>query len=94
MKTIEELTKERKNRLLSTITWSQRVIYSIETWPCYNIITDLGTANMTQIICGGCNQRGIASRFILYGQPYNANTIETVQPDNRLPYEKVIERIS
>lgn len=91
MKTIDVLTKERKNRLLSTVTWPQRMIYSIEAWPCYNVVTDLGMANVNQIVCGGCSQRGIAARFILYGQPYNSDTIETTQPDNRLPYEKVIQ---
>lgn len=93
VKTIDDLTNERKARLLSTTTWASRMVYSIETWPCYNVINDLGMANINQIICVGCNQRGIASRLLLYGQPYNSNTIEAIQPDNRITYDKVRNKL-
>lgn len=65
------------------------MVYSIETWPCYNIINDLGMANLSQINCTGCNIRGIVARVILYGQPYNPSTVEVVQPDHRIPFDKV-----
>lgn len=66
------------------------MVYSIETWPCYNVITELGMANLSQINCMGCNQRGIVTRIILYGQPYNPNTVEIIQPDPRTVFDKVI----
>lgn len=65
------------------------MIFSIETWPCYNIHLDLGITNNGQIMCAGCSKRAIVSRFILYGQSYDANTIESIQLDNRLSFEKV-----
>lgn len=76
------------------MTWPQRVSYGLETWPCYNI-HEPGIANISQLNCACCSQRGvISSRIILYGQPYNPDTIESVQQDNRLPYEKVISYLS
>ena len=66
------------------------MVYSIETWPCYNVINDLGMSNISQIVCVGCTQRGtIASRLILYGQPYNPATVGAVQNDNRIAFDKV-----
>lgn len=90
VKTIDDLTATRKSKLLSVTTWTSRMVYSIETWPCYNIISDLGMANLSQICCTGCNMRGIMARVILYGQPYNPNTVEVVvQPDHRIAFDKV-----
>ncbi|XP_013185673.2 mucin-2 isoform X1 [Amyelois transitella] len=39
---------------------------------------------------GGCRacSRPAAARLLLYGQPYNPGTLEPVQPDARLAYEK------
>lgn len=89
VKIIDQLSIERKENLRTTVPWPRRTLYSIETWPCYNIIKDLGVTNNGQIICATCNKRAIVSRIILYGQPYNANTIEPIQADNRVAFEKV-----
>lgn len=71
------------------MAWPAKMLYSIETWPCYNIISDLGVTNNGQIICAACNKRNIVSRVILYGQPYNPNTVGPIQLDNRFSFEKV-----
>lgn len=89
VKTIDDLTAERKLRLRNCTTWPARMLYSLETWPCYNIINDLGVTNNGQIICAACNKRSIVSRVILYGQPYNPNTIGPIQLDGRFSFEKV-----
>lgn len=89
VKTVDDLTAARKVRLLRTTNWSQPMVQSLETWPCFSVLTELGMMNTNQIFCAGCRQRGIASRMILYGQAYNPNTIEAMQPDNRITYEKV-----
>lgn len=89
VKTIDDLTAERKQRLRNCMTWPARMLYSIETWPCYNIINDLGVTNNGQIICAACNKRSIVSRVILYGQPYNPNTIGPIQLDSRFSFDKV-----
>lgn len=89
VKTIDDLTTGRKQRLRNSMPWPAKLLYSIETWPCYNIITDLGVTNNGQIICAACNKHNIVSRVILYGQPYNANTVGPTQLDNRYAFEKV-----
>lgn len=91
VKTIDDLNVERKERVRSTIAFPSRMLYSLETWPCYSIQTDLGITNNGQIICAGCNKRAIVSRIVLYGQPYNINTIESIHLDDRVTYEKVSE---
>lgn len=64
------------------------MISSVETWPCYNIISDLG-GNTNHLFCVACRQPGIAMRMLLYGNPYNPTTVEAVQPDSRIIYDKV-----
>lgn len=89
VKAIDKITAERKEKLQMTIQWPKRMLFSIETWPCYNVINDLGVTNNGQIICAGCNTRAIVSRIILFGQPYNVSTIAPIQVDNRATFEKV-----
>lgn len=89
VKLIDDLTTERKLRLRNSMPWTAKILYSIESWPCYNIISELGVTNNGQIICAACNKRNIVSRIILYGQPYNPNTIRPMQLDSRFSFEKV-----
>lgn len=77
-------------RLRNTMPWPTRILHSIEVWPCHNIINDLGMTNNGQVICVACNKRNIVSRVILYGQPYNPNTIGPTQLDGRFTFDKVI----
>lgn len=72
------------------MSWPSRILNSIEVWPCHNIIHDLGFTNNGQIICVACNKRNIVSRVILYGQPYNPNTIGPTQLDGRFSFDKVM----
>lgn len=76
-------------RLRNTMAWPTRILHSIEIWPCYNVINDLGVTNNGQIICVACNKRNIVSRVILYGNTYNENTIENTQLDGRYSFDKV-----
>lgn len=62
---------------------------SIETWPCYNIISDLGQGGTNHLFCVACHQPGISMRLLLYGNPYNPATIEAIEPDARMGFEKV-----
>ncbi|XP_055310290.1 mucin-19-like isoform X2 [Sitodiplosis mosellana] len=88
VKTIDDLTSGRKMRLRNTMAWPTRILHSIEIWPCYNVINDLGVTNNGQIICVACNKRNIVSRVVLYGQPYNQNTIGPTQLDGRYSFDK------
>lgn len=79
-----------KRKLLTLTPWTRNIIVSIETFPLCNVITELGQDNYTlQMVCAGCHQPGISVRFLLCGQPYNNHTMEAVQPDFRISYEKV-----
>ncbi|XP_068628174.1 uncharacterized protein [Battus philenor] len=50
------------------------------TWPGLSVAAGAGS-------CRACARPAIA-RLLLYGQPYNPATLEPVQPDARLAYEK------
>lgn len=54
---------------------------ALATWPGLSVLAGAG-------VCRACNRAAVA-RLLLYGQPYNPATLEPVQPDARLAYEKV-----
>ncbi|XP_017756417.1 PREDICTED: uncharacterized protein LOC108548124 isoform X2 [Eufriesea mexicana] len=88
VKTVDEVTEERKQRLLSTTKWRSNVINAISTWPCLNVLKDLPFTEYKGKSCAGCQQSKIHARVLLYGQPYNATTLEGSPPDPRIPQEK------
>lgn len=88
VKTVDEITEERKQRLLSTTNWKQSVVTALSTWPCINVLRD----NMLDFkgkSCAGCTRVKIYARVLLYGQPYNSTTLEGSPPDPQVPQEKV-----
>lgn len=89
MKTIDEITHDRKRRLLNITPWPKTMTLSVETWPCYNIISDMGQLGTNNMFCVACHQPGVSMRLMLYGNPYNPSTIEAIEPDSRMGFEKV-----
>ncbi|XP_072942021.1 uncharacterized protein [Epargyreus clarus] len=53
---------------------------ALGTWPGLSVASGAGA-------CRACARPAVA-RLLLYGQPYNPATLEPVQPDARLAYEK------
>ncbi|XP_055857096.1 uncharacterized protein LOC129919977 isoform X2 [Episyrphus balteatus] len=90
VRTIDEIMENCKRKLLSITPWTRSVIVSIETWPQCHVFTEWGQNNVNQKNCGGCHQPGISVRFLLFGHPYNTNTMQTVPVDMRVAYEKDI----
>lgn len=89
VKTVDEVTEERKRRLLSTTKWKPNVVTAISTWPCVNVLKDLPLSEYKGKCCAGCQHTRIYARILLYGQPYNGTTLEGSPPDPRVPHEKV-----
>lgn len=89
VKTVDEITEERKRRLLFTTKWKTSVVTALSTWPCVNVLKDLPLSEYKGKFCAGCQQTKIYARVLLYGQPYNGTTLEGSQPDPRIPHEKV-----
>lgn len=85
---IENLTEDRKRRMIDVVMWPKSVVQSIGTWPCFNLNSDLGTANLNHLVCNTCLQPGIATRLLLYGQPYHQFTLEAVQVEARMMCDK------
>jgi len=78
-----------KRKLLAITPWTRSTISSIETWPKCHVFSEWEQNNLTQKNCAGCHQPGIAVRFLLFGEPYNPNTMQTIPVDPRIVYEKV-----
>lgn len=89
VKTIDDITESKKQKLLAVLGWPQTVHVAVSTWPCYNVIRDLYTSDMQQRKCAACFRAGVAVRVLLYGQPYNSTTLEGCQPDPQAASEKV-----
>uniref|UniRef100_A0ABD2XCJ4 DUF4211 domain-containing protein n=1 Tax=Trichogramma kaykai TaxID=54128 RepID=A0ABD2XCJ4_9HYME len=86
VKKVDEITEERKQRLLSTTKWQSNVITALSTWPCINLLKDnIADRNKT---CSGCGRVKLFSRILLYGQPYNSTTLEGCPPVPQVPQEK------
>ncbi|KYM91850.1 Glutamine and serine-rich protein 1 [Atta colombica] len=88
VKTVDEITEERKRRLLFTTKWKASFVTAISTWPCINVLKDLPPSEYKGKFCAGCQQAKIYTRVLLYGQPYNGITLEGSPPDPRIPHEK------
>ncbi|XP_017493306.1 PREDICTED: coiled-coil domain-containing protein 82-like [Rhagoletis zephyria] len=87
---IDSIMDNCKRKLLSITPWTRSIIVSIETYPKCHVFTEWGQNNLTQKNCGGCHQPGISVRFLLFGNPYHANTMQPVPVDTRLACEKDI----
>ncbi|VVC91609.1 unnamed protein product [Leptidea sinapis] len=84
VKTVDEVTETMRSRVSSGVLGNGGGARSIDaavgTWPGLSVTAGNGT-------CRACSRPAVA-RLLLYGQPYNPGTLEPVQPDARLAYEK------
>lgn len=79
---IDGVTAERVQRLVNAVDWPPASVMqrSVSTWPCYNVLADLGAPSLT--MCDACWRNQVHAKIILYGQPYNPTTLDgTSIPD-------------
>ncbi|GLV35800.1 uncharacterized protein CBL_01048 [Carabus blaptoides fortunei] len=88
VKTVDDITEERKRKLLSVTRWPDRLQASVSTWPCFNVITELAPGDVEGRLCVACQQPNVSLRVIMYGQPYNSTTLEGCPPDPQAMLEK------
>ncbi|KAJ8727055.1 hypothetical protein PYW08_015452 [Mythimna loreyi] len=86
VKTVDEVTETMRARVSGTsgaaggAGGARALDAAVGTWPGLSVAAGQGT-------CRACARAAVA-RLLLYGQPYNPATLEPVQPDARLAYEK------
>ncbi|KAL0884001.1 hypothetical protein ABMA27_016048 [Loxostege sticticalis] len=87
VKTVDEVTETMRARVscsaggAGTAGGGARALdAAVGTWPGLSVAAGAG-------VCRACARAAVA-RLLLYGQPYNPGTLEPVQPDARLAYEK------
>lgn len=84
VKTVDEVTESMRARVSSgggAGSGARALDAAVGTWPGLSVAAGAGA-------CRACARPAVA-RLLLYGQPYNPATLEPVQPDARLAYEKV-----
>lgn len=89
VKTVDDVTEERKRRLLGVAQWKAGLQTSVGTWPCFNVITDLPADEKQEKLCAACDKSQVSVRVQMYGQPYNSTTLEGCQPDPKVANQKV-----
>lgn len=86
VKTVDEVTETMRARVsggggAGGASGARALDAAVGTWPGLSVAAGAGA-------CRACARAAVA-RLLLYGQPYNPATLEPVQPDARLAYEKV-----
>ncbi|XP_045763708.1 uncharacterized protein LOC123866297 isoform X2 [Maniola jurtina] len=84
VKTVDEVTETMRSRVSAGAGGggggARALDAAVATWPGLSVAAGAGA-------CRACARPAVA-RLLLYGQPYNPATLEPVQPDARLAYEK------
>lgn len=91
VKTIDDVTANKRRKLMSLVHWPPSLVTAVSTWPCFNVIGELNVHDAIHRQCAACLQTGVGVRVLLYGQPYNPITLEGCQPTAHVGNEKVSE---
>ncbi|CAG9563033.1 unnamed protein product [Danaus chrysippus] len=79
VKTVDEVTESMRQRV--SCSNARSLDAAVDVWPGLSVAAGGSGA------CRACTRPAVA-RLLLYGQPYNPATLEPVQPNARLAYEK------
>ncbi|KAL1509615.1 hypothetical protein ABEB36_004326 [Hypothenemus hampei] len=88
VQTIDDITESKKQKFLQLVRWPPNLQAAVCTWPCFNVLREIGPSELQARTCAACGQNNVAVRVIMYGQPYNATTLEGCQPDPNAINEK------
>jgi len=88
VQTIDDITDSKKQKLLALLRWPPNLQAAVCTWPCFNVLRELVPTDAQARTCAACGRNNVAVRVIMYGQPYNATTLEGCQPDPNAINEK------
>jgi len=69
---MDVLAKERELRLLELVKWDEDFMFSINLFPTVNVMSSFNVAKK----CQACGVGTIKKLFMLYGKPYNSETLE------------------
>uniref|UniRef100_A0A1Y1MPK1 DUF4211 domain-containing protein n=1 Tax=Photinus pyralis TaxID=7054 RepID=A0A1Y1MPK1_PHOPY len=84
VQTIDDITNNKKQKMITLLKWPNPVQVAVSTWPCFNVIRELNALDSQLRPCGACLKPGVSVRVLMYGQPYNATTLEGCQPTSQI----------
>ncbi|XP_018572236.1 uncharacterized protein LOC108911707 isoform X2 [Anoplophora glabripennis] len=88
VQTIDDITDSKKQKLFALLRWPPTVQGAVCTWPCFNVMREVNDVGVQVKKCAACSRAGVVVRVLMYGQPYNATTLEGCQPDPNAINEK------
>ncbi|XP_017775712.1 PREDICTED: uncharacterized protein LOC108562042 isoform X2 [Nicrophorus vespilloides] len=88
VKVIDDITINKKNKLIGALRWPSQLQAALSTWPCFNLTKDFLTKEILSQNCAACKQPTVSIRLLLYGQPYNSTTLEGCAPDPKAINDK------
>ncbi|XP_066246946.1 nuclear receptor coactivator 6-like isoform X1 [Euwallacea similis] len=88
VQTIDDITESKKQKFLQLVRWPPNLQGAVCTWPCFNVLREIAQADAQSRTCAACGRNNVTVRVIMYGQPYNATTLEGCQPNPNAINEK------
>lgn len=75
VRVIDELTDQRKSKILQMARWDSKFQTSLDTWPCVNTMVTKNTDK-----CQACGEDVVTMLSQFYGQPYDHKTLRSKEP--------------
>ena len=94
VKTVDDVSEERKWRLPGAPQWKAGLQTSVGTWPCFNVISDLPADEKWEKLCAARDKSQVYVRAQMYGQSYNSTSFEGCQPNLKGDSQKVSELLA
>lgn len=78
---IDVAIADHKKRLTEVLNWPSQIISSFSVYSNFNLLVELSGSEALGNICMACSRNTVTTRLILFGEAYNPNTLETLNPN-------------
>lgn len=78
MNAIDEITLDKTKKLIQQLNWKNDLVTALQTYPCFNELTNLSQKDRESRMCVGCSSDLLMYRIVVYGLPYDNITLAGV----------------
>nr|XP_018904340.1 PREDICTED: mucin-5AC-like [Bemisia tabaci] len=75
---IDEITLDKTKKLIQQLNWKNDLVTALQTYPCFNELTNLSQKDRESRMCVGCSSDLLMYRIVVYGLPYDNITLAGV----------------